>query len=53
MFPEIVHKTLEIYLTEKRIPVFSDFSANTIQLSNTKESIFVTLYHHGKIIASS
>jgi len=53
MLPEIVRHTLEVYLTEKRIPVFSDFHANAIQYTSTKESIFVTLFLAGKIIASS
>jgi hypothetical protein len=53
MLPEIVRRTLEIYLTEKRVPVFSDFRADSIKYTNTKESVFVTIFYSGKIIASS
>lgn len=49
----IVRKTLEIYLHEQRIPTISDFSSETAIYSITKESIFVTLYYQGKVIASS
>lgn len=49
---EIARKTLEIYLAEKRIPTLSDF-ADTGTYSASKDAIFVTLYLHGKVIASS
>lgn len=49
----LVRKTLEVYLREKKIIVLSDFPPELSVHMKTKESVFVTLYHSGKIIASS
>ncbi len=49
----IVRKTLEIYLSEKRVPTLSDFSGLVDNYSQSKEAVFVTLYLDGKVIASS
>lgn len=49
----LVRKTLEIYLREKRIITQSDFPSDTTPHLVTKDAIFVTLYHEGRVIASS
>lgn len=49
----LVRKTLEIYINEKRLITQSDFPADTLPMMAKKESVFVTLYYDGKIIASS
>ncbi len=50
---ELVRKTLEIYLREKRIIVLSEIPASVSQFSKTKDAVFVTLYFQGSVIASS
>lgn len=49
----LVRKTLEIYLTEKRVPTLSDIPSEVTSFLSSKESVFVTLYYQGKVIASS
>ncbi len=49
----LVRKTLEIYLREKRIITLSDIDPSFLDLAKTKKSVFVTLYYQGKVIASS
>ena len=49
----LVRKTLEIYTREKRLITQSDFPADTITMMWKKEAVFVTLYHDGRVIASS
>ncbi len=49
----LVRKTLEIYINEKRIITQSDFPSDVIGMMWKKESVFVTLYLDGRIIASS
>ncbi len=49
----LVRRTLEIYLTEKRIVTQSDFPADIQAYLQTKEAVFVTLYHEWRVIASS
>lgn len=48
----IVRKTLEIYLREKRLPTQADISAEHLKYLNEKSAIFVTLYLNGRVIAS-
>ncbi len=50
---ELVRKTLEIYLREKRIITLSDIDTSLLEHTKTKMSVFVTLYYEGKVIASS
>lgn len=49
----LVRKTLETYINEKRIITQADISANVLAMMGKKESVFVTLYHDGRVIASS
>lgn len=49
----LVRKTLEIYINEKRIITQADFPTNIIGMMGKKESVFVTLYNNGRVIASS
>ncbi len=49
----LVRKTLEIYINEKRLITQSDFPTDILPMMWKKESVFVTLYYDGKIIASS
>lgn len=49
----LVRKTLEIYLKEKRVITQSDFQTEVTPHLVTKESVFVTLYYDGRVIASS
>lgn len=49
----LVRKTLDIYLREKRIITQSDFPADIGVFLNKKNAVFVTLYHEGRVIASS
>jgi AMMECR1 domain-containing protein len=49
----LVRKTLEIFLTEKRVITQSEFPADTISFLNQKDSVFITLYEGGRVIASS
>lgn len=53
MFVTLVRKTLEIYLREQRIITQSEFPSESLEWANIKESIFVTLYFEGRVIASS
>ena len=50
---QLVRKTLEIYLTEKRLITQSDIPADMMTLMSSKQSVFVTLYMDGRVIASS
>lgn len=49
----LVRKTLEIYINEKRIITQWDFPSDVIGMMWKKESVFVTLYLNGRVIASS
>lgn len=49
----LVRKTLQIYLNEKRIPTQADFTAEELRYTASKDPVFVTLYHEGKVIASA
>lgn len=49
----LVRKTLEIYLREQRVITQSEFPTEVLPFLQTRESVFVTLYHEGKVIASS
>ncbi len=49
----LVRKTLEAYINEKRLITQSDFPIETIAMMWKKEAVFVTLYHDGRVIASS
>lgn len=49
----LVRKTLETYLREKRIVTQSDIPPDLIPMMSTRQSVFVTLYHDGRVIASS
>ncbi|MBP9779021.1 AMMECR1 domain-containing protein [Candidatus Gracilibacteria bacterium] len=53
MLTSLVRKTLEIYLGESRLITQSEFPEETLTESQKKESVFVTLYHEGRVIASS
>lgn len=50
---QLVRKTLEIYLREKRVITQSDFPADTTPHLVTRDSVFITLYYEGVVIASS
>lgn len=47
-----VRKILEIYLREKRIIAQSEFTTAEIPYTRVKNALFVTLYSHGRVIAS-
>lgn len=49
----LVRKTLEIYLLEKRVPTLADIPPEVNAFLSSKEAVFVTIYHQGKVIASS
>ncbi len=49
----LVRKTLEVYLGEKRIITQSDFPTDISTYTSKKDSVFVTLYYEGRVIASS
>ena len=49
----IVRKTLDIYLKEKRILTLTDFPAESTEYASLKDAIFITLYHEGRVVASS
>jgi hypothetical protein len=49
----IVRTTLETYLRDKRVVTLSDISSDVSGYTSTKDAIFVTLYHEGRVIASS
>ena len=41
----LVRKTLEIYLTDKRVPTLSDIPSEITPFLSSKEAVFVTIYH--------
>ena len=49
----LVRKTLETYLRDKRIITHSDIPADLMSMMSTRQSVFVTLYSDGRVIASS
>jgi len=49
----LVRKTLEAFILEKRIITQADFPLDTAEFVSKKDAIFVTLYHNGRVIASS
>ena len=49
----LVRKTLELYLREKRVITQSDFPADIGAFLTKRDAVFVTLYHEGRVIASS
>lgn len=49
----LVRKTLDTYLREKRIITLSDFPPESTEYTTLKDAVFVTLYHEGRVIASS
>ena len=49
---EVVRKTLQIYLRERRVLGHSDFPQGDLSYLNEKNAVFVTLYFGGKVIAS-
>lgn len=49
----LVRKTLEIYLNEKRVIAQSDIPPVAVPYLSKKDAVFVTLYHQGRVIASS
>lgn len=49
----LVRKTLDIYLREKRIITQSDFPEDSQAYFQKKDSIFITLYYEWRVIASS
>lgn len=50
---QLVRKTLETYINEKRIITQSDIPAELLPMMSTRQSVFVTLYMDGRVIASS
>jgi AMMECR1 domain-containing protein len=50
---QLVRKTLETYINEKRIITQSDIPADMLALMSTRQSVFVTLYMDGRVIASA
>jgi AMMECR1 domain-containing protein len=50
---QLVRKTLETYINEKRIITQGDIPADMLPLMSTRQSVFVTLYMDGRVIASS
>lgn len=53
MFPSLVRTCLEIYLREKRVITQSEIDQSLLIYASKKESVFVTLYKEGRVIASS
>ncbi len=49
----LVRKTLDVYLREKRVITQSDFPADIASYLSLRDAVFVTLYHEGRVIASS
>lgn len=49
----LVRKILETYLREKRVATLSDFTSDVGAYTATKDAVFVTFYHEGRVIASS
>ncbi len=50
---QLVRKTLDIYLREKRVVSQSDFTPDAQTYFTKKDSVFVTLYFEWRVIASS
>lgn len=50
---QLVRKTLETYIHEKRIITQGDIPAELLPMMSTRQSVFVTLYMDGRVIASS
>lgn len=48
----IVQKTLQTYISEKRIPSQSDFLSEDLAFMASKNAIFVTLFLNNSVIAS-
>ncbi len=49
----LVRKTLEIYISEKRIITPADIPSDALVYQSRKDAVFVTLYQDGRVIASS
>ncbi len=49
----IVRTTLETYLKEKRVVTLSDFTIDVSPYTGSRDSVFITLYFDGRVIASS
>lgn len=49
----LVRKTLETYINEKRLITQSDIPTDVLPMMSQKDSVFVTLYYNGRVIASS
>lgn len=49
----LVRKTLELFLSEKRVITQSDFPADIATYLTQHDAVFVTLYHEWRVIASS
>lgn len=49
----LVRKTLDTYLREKRVITQADIPPEVIPFLTQKDAVFVTLYHNGRVIASS
>ena len=49
----LVRRTLELFINEKRIIAQSDIPAHLSEFQWKKSPVFVTLYHDGRVIASS
>lgn len=50
---DIVRRTLETYLKEKRVATLSDFTTDISSFTGSKEAVFVTLYLEWRVVASS
>lgn len=50
---QLVKKTLESFINDKKILASSDIPEEFKSFSSTKEAVFVSLYHNGRVIASS
>lgn len=50
---QLVKKTLEAFINEKRIITQSDLSGDMQEFANKKDAVFVTLYFEWRVIASS
>ncbi len=49
----LARKALEIYIHEQRIITLTDFPPELSSHMSEKQSVFVTLYYEGKVVASS
>jgi hypothetical protein len=49
----LVRRTLELFINEKRIIAQSDIPPHLAEMNGKKNPVFVTLYHDGRVIASS